>query len=80
MGMRDDLSGAKRMEKCSDPARRPMIWSSHFLPSLGPYAGIVKLGVGLRLLRRLIMVGEISCVVFGVVMWCGPDGTLTREE
>ena len=68
MGMRDDLSGVKRMEKCSDPARRPMTWSSQFLPSLGPYAGIVKLGVDLRFLRSLIMVGDISCVVFGVVM------------
>ena len=34
-GMRDDLSGVRRTEKKSDPARRPMTRMSQFLPSLG---------------------------------------------
>ena len=59
-GINNDLSGVRRTEKNSDPARRPIICRSQCLPSFGSYGGIVKLGGTRSVLRRLITAGEIS--------------------
>ena len=60
MGINDDLSGVRRTEKNSDPARRPIICRSQCLPSFGSYGGIVKFGGTLSVFRRLITAGEMS--------------------
>mgnify|MGYP005632043147 CR=1 FL=1 len=60
MGINDDLSGVRRTEKNSDPARRPIICRSQCLPSFGSYGGIVKFGGVLSDLIRLSIAGEMS--------------------
>ena len=63
MGIKDDLFGVSRTEKYTDPPRRPIIWRSQFLPSFGPYEGVVKLGGTRRAFIRLIIDGEIASML-----------------
>ena len=56
--IRDVLSGVMRIEKKSDPASRPITLTNQFLLSFGSYVGIVKVGVGLRFLIRVIIADE----------------------
>ena len=86
--MREDLSGVRRTEKKSEPARRPMTRASQFLLSLGSYEGMVKVGVGFKVLRMSSIVEDtggstgagswmdVQCVG-GLSSVCGstiPDG------
>jgi len=70
-GMREDLSGVRRIEQYLDPAKNPMTWISQFLLSLGLYKCIVIMGVGFRFLRRLIIVGETCWLIPGGAMCYG---------
>jgi len=72
--IRDILSGVRRIEKKSDPSSRPITLTSQFLMSFGSYVGIMKVGVDLIFLMRVIIADKLVRSTTSGTRGSGKDG------